>query len=91
MFVLKHKYNKLAKKREEDILRIQETFNREEERLMKKITSLEAQIIEAQEKNQQTFYKKERELKDQVQLGIIDHKEFHFSMRLLTDIEKTLK
>lgn len=91
MFVTKRSYKKLEKKREEDILRIQETFNREEERLMKKITELEAKILDAQEKNQQTFYKKERELKDQVQLGIIDHKEFHFSTRLLLDIEKALK
>lgn len=91
MFVTKRTYKKLEKKREEDILRIQETYNREEERLMKKVTALEAQIIAAQELNQQVFYKKERELKDQVQLGIIDHKEFHFSLRLLQDIEKALK
>lgn len=79
------------KQREEDIIRVQTTFLHEEERLMKKITELESKILDAQEKNQQTFYKKEKELKDQVQLGIIDHKEFHFSLRLLTDIEKALK
>jgi len=79
------------KKAREDVLLIQGTLNRELARLEEKISKLEHQILDAQEKNQQFFYKKERALKDQVQLGVIDHKEFHYSTRLLEEVEKALK
>jgi hypothetical protein len=96
MVVLKRKSTWLKlleaeRKSREDVLLIQGTMNREMERLEKKITDLENKILDAQEKNQQLFYKKEKELKEQVELGIIDNKEFHYSQRLLLEIEKALK
>lgn len=95
MFVLKSTLKKLLAQKEQEhaneITRIQITYNLEEERQLKRISDLEGKIINAQEKNQQFFYKQEKALKEQVELGIIDHKEYHFSQRLLEEAEKSLK
>lgn len=101
MFVLKKTYRKLFKdfcsllaEKEEltyNLSGCRASLSSLEERLTHRVSFLEKQILDAQEKNQQLFYKKERELKDQVQLGVIDHKEYHYSLRLLNEIEKALK
>lgn len=79
------------KKSREDVLLIQGTMNRELSRLEDKITKMEAQIIDAQEKNQQFFYKKEKDLEKQLELNVIDNKEYYFSIRILRETEEALK
>lgn len=95
MFLLKKTHKRriaeLKQEYEARIVRIQETCAKEITKQIEKRSEIEAKIIEAQEKNEKVFYQKEKDLKEQVELGIIDSKEFYYSQRLLLEIEKALK